>query len=146
MNKHKSVFMSTPLSPMIIILIVFVIYMLIDLKYQMKTNDNYISLLNISRGMSPTQRPDTYRKIGFLTSRELADSIFLPLFGQPAPYRRHRWNYYTITDTHQLLSSVKLPVIYRDRNCVDEVACEEIYDGDVVRVHGYSSPFVVHVY
>lgn len=89
---------------------------------------------------------DSFRKIGFLTSRELADSVILPLFGEPAPYRRHRWNYYTMTDTHQSLSSVKLPVMYRERSCVDEVACDEIYTDDIVRVHGYESPFVVHMY
>ena len=107
---------------------------------------NHIHSLSRSRVHSHPHGTESFRKIGFLTSRELSDSIILPLFGEPSPYRRHRWNYYTMTDTHQSLSSVKLPVMYRERSCVDEVACDEIYTEDIVRVHGYDSPFVVHVY
>ena len=87
-----------------------------------------------------------FRKIGFLTSREMADPIIMPLFGEPAPYRRHRHNYYTVNDTHNTLSAVNLPLYHKDRDCTDEVACDEIYSGDLVRVHGYESPFVAEVY
>jgi hypothetical protein len=161
--------------PMIIILVGFMFYILIDMRHQAQESSqiNYLShdypplvdyhpiLLDQppptipDHHHPPLSRPrvhshphgtDSFRKIGFLTSRELADSVILPLFGEPAPYRRHRWNYYTVTDTQQSLSSVKLPVVYRDRICVNEVACDEIYTGDIVRVHGYESPFVVHVY
>tara|TARA_B100000676_G_C18002329_1_gene801615 strand:+ start:1056 stop:1547 length:492 start_codon:yes stop_codon:yes gene_type:complete len=163
MSKKKSkkvIIISTPLSPMVLILFPFMIFIIIEL-IRMRTN-------NVST-LSPTEKrfdpllplppprlglvhhshdhePKSFRKIGFLQSRELADSIMLPLFGDRAPYRRNRWNYYTITDTHQNLSSVNLPVIYKDRSCVDEVACDELYTNDVVKVHGYDSPFVVHIY
>lgn len=173
MNRRKLVLMSTPLSPMIVILLGMMIYVMIDLKYQTKAlvdssarvesatllahqhNDSHehiddhrhpLPLMTGPRGHYHPHGHERFRKIGFLTSRELADSVILPLFGEPAPYRRHRWNYYTMTDAHQSLSSVKLPVMYRDRSCVDEVACDEIYTGDVVRVHGYEAPFVVEVY
>ena len=91
-------------------------------------------------------QPWQARKIGFLTSREMADSTILPLFGEQSPHRRHRWNYYTINDTRQHVSSVKLPVSFHDRNCMDEVACDEMYTNDVVQVHGYGTPFIVHRY
>lgn len=87
-----------------------------------------------------------FRKIGFLTSREMADSIIMPLFGEPAPYRRYRYNYYTVNDTHNSLTSVKLPLYHKDLDCTAEVACDEIYSGDLVRVHGYNAPFVAEVY
>lgn len=164
MNR-KIILISTPLSPMIVILLGFMVYVILDLRYQTQEstntikyepthhpilfdlhNDHVHSLMPRPRVHVHPHASDSFRKIGFLTSRELADSVILPLFGEPAPYRRHRWNYYTITDTQQSLSSVKLPVMYRDRSCVDEVACDEIYTGDIVRVHGYESPFVVHVY
>jgi len=170
MNR-KIILISTPLSPMILILLGLIVYVIMDLRYQTHESTNTIRYENTN---NPTHHPilldhhhdqyhihslmstprvhphphasDSFRKIGFLTSRELADSVILPLFGERAPYRRHRWNYYTMTDTQQSLSSVKLPVMYRDRSCVDEVACDEIYTDDIVRVHGYESPFVVHVY
>lgn len=169
---RKLILISTPLSPMIVVLLGFMVYIIIDLRYQEASHTNRLKHLSHDHHLLvdrpilldhhpdhihsfPLSRPrlhshphntDSFRKIGFLTSRELADSVILPLFGEPAPYRRHRWNYYTMTDTHQSLSSVKLPVMYRDRSCVDEVACDEIYTGDIVRVHGYESPFVVHLY
>ena len=87
-----------------------------------------------------------FRKIGFLTSREMADPIIMPLFGEPAPYRRHRYNYYTVNDTHNAISAVNLPLYHKDRDCTDEVACDEIYSGDLIRVHGYEAPFVAEVY
>ena len=166
MNR-KIVLISTPLSPMIVILLGFMIYIIIDLRYQTKEQNHTNHLTShesshllltdhpilldrhpdhLHSNHSHPHSTDSLRKIGFLTSRELADSVILPLFGEPASYRRHRWNYYTMTDTQQSLSSVKLPVMYRDRSCVDEVACDEIYTGDIVRVHGYDPPFVVHVY
>lgn len=169
---RKIILVSTPLSPMMIILLGLMVYILIDMRHQEASHSNQYKddhsrsphhpllyhpphnpiLLDRHpdhippRVHSHPHGADSFRKIGFLTSRELADSVILPLFGEAAPYRRHRWNYYTMTDTHQSLSSVKLPVMYRERSCVDEVACDEIYTGDIVRVHGYESPFVVHVY
>lgn len=167
---RKIILISTPLSPMILILFGVMVYILLDMRHQepnytscQRATHEHASLVDpilLDRHPDhihsfPVFRPrvhshphgtDSFRKIGFLTSREIADSVILPLFGEPAPYRRHRWNYYTMTDTNQSLSSVKLPVMYRERSCVDEVACDEIYTGDIVRVHGYESPFVVHVY
>lgn len=171
---RKMILVSTPLSPMMIILLGLMVYILIDMRHQEASHSNQYRVSHLGskhpplvdhpilldrhpdhihsfpfsppRVHSHPHGTDSIRKIGFLTSRELADSVILPLFGEPAPYRRHRWNYYTMTDTHQSLSSVKLPVMYRERSCVDEVACDEIYTGDIVRVHGYESPFVVHVY
>jgi hypothetical protein len=87
-----------------------------------------------------------FRKIGFLTSREMGDPIIMPLFGEPAPYRRHRFNYYTVNDTHNALSAVNLPVHHKEYDCTQELACEELYSGDVVRVHGHDAPFVAEVY
>jgi|SaaInlV_125m_DNA_1040241.scaffolds.fasta_scaffold01003_13 hypothetical protein len=167
-KKSKFIVLSTPLSPMALILMIFVVVMIIDLR----VTDHKSSLSWVDHVAEPMQRlpptppmqhyhhprgptpprhhhphgSESFRKIGFLESRELADSIILPLFGDAAPFRRHRWNYYTVTDTRQSLSSVKLPVTYKDRSCVDEVACDELYSGDDVRVHGYDTPFSVHVY
>lgn len=169
-TKRFALMSLTPLSPMVGVLLVLVVYVVVDLRHQHQTWDKAIrEVRRVDRRgdhsplLSPPPPPpppptptrhehrhphahEAFRKVGFLTSRELADSVILPLFGDAAPYRRHRWNYYTVTDTRQSLSSVKLPVLHRDRSCVDEVACEELYTGDVVRVHGYESPFVVHVY
>ena len=89
------------------------------------------------------------RKIGFLTGQDAQEDggalTILPLFGSPAPLRRHRWNYHTVTDSRQAESMVQLPVEFKERRCTDEVACEEAYDGDVVHVHG-RGPFKITMY
>jgi hypothetical protein len=95
----------------------------------------------------PIPRLDTaYRTLGFLTSRGLRQPAqVLPLYGAHAPHRRHRFNYYTLSDSRAHLS-VRLPVLFRNRDCTDEVACDELFGGEVVRVHGQDDDFTVTLY
>lgn len=148
--KKKSTFVVVfePLFYVILILILLSVYMMMEITPQKNSLDE----VDISDSWReyPSPRVHYHRnsssKIGFLTSKGLSDPVILPLFGEQAPNRRHRWNYHTMNDTQQRSSSVKLPIMFKDRDCMDEVACDEVYGGDIMRVHGYEQPFVVHVY
>ena len=82
--------------------------------------------------------PVTYQQLGYLTNLTNLTSLTnltnpgnrsrLPLYGQPSATRRGRWSYYTLVD------GLKLPLVQRGRDCLDEVACEELSDGDTVSV------------
>ena len=54
----------------------------------------------------------------------------LPLYGRPAPFRRHRYQYFVTTDT----PNVHLAVRAAGRDCSDEVGCDELSSGDEVTI------------
>ena len=71
--------------------------------------------------------PETYTQVGYLTRGE---SQPLPLYGQASRVRRYRHYYYTILPG----SGIKVSVFARRRDCMDDVGCEELSDGDEVVV------------
>jgi hypothetical protein len=100
-------------------------------------NSTYRVPINMpTRGFS-----DNYQQVGAINS---GDKI-LPLFGRPRWPGASRWNYYTSTDSFQ---SVKLPVNFKNRNCLDEIGCDEVYDGDAVGIpqFGQDREFKANIY
>ena len=84
--------------------------------------------------------PQTYTPIGYLEQ----DTRMFPLYGRASPTNAHRWNYHTVTDR---LSNIRLPIQSLDgRDCTLDMGCNELYDGDRVRVPGFSDVFTVHTY
>jgi hypothetical protein len=83
-------------------------------------------------------RDDEYSQIGVLSSdaisADLPQPLILPLFGKQMRTRRERWMYYAAAEKQPLW---KVPVTKSGRNCVDDVGCEEIFDGDEVSVPIY---------
>ena len=67
----------------------------------------------------------------------------LPLFGKETYPRSSKWNYYTSTDSYH---NVQLPIIYKNKDCMHEYGCDEIYNGDSVYVEGYKDSFGVTLY
>ncbi len=98
------------------------------------------------RGMPiniPTQSFDTtYRQVGILT-RENGNETILPLMGRPLFANRNKWNYYTISDSNNM---VKLPITYKGRSCTGEYGCDDLYNGDSVYVEGYNDAFKATIY
>lgn len=77
----------------------------------------------------PTQGfPESYQQMGVLKQ---ADGKVLPLYGRRVASRSDRFNYYTRTDTY---NPVPLPIRYKKKDCQDPVGCQELYDGDSVRI------------
>ena len=100
-------------------------------------NSTYRVPINMpTRGFS-----DNYQQVGAINS---GDKI-LPLYGRPRWPGASKWNYYTSTDSFQ---SVKLPVNFKNRDCLDEIGCDEVYDGDSVGIpqFGQEREFKANIY
>ncbi len=88
---------------------------------------------------------ESYRQVGIITREdEESDSpTIMPIFGKPSATNRDKWNYYTMSSG---FNSFKIPLSYKDRNCLDDNGCEEIYSKDKVYIPQYKSFFNVDVY
>lgn len=84
--------------------------------------------------------PRTYTPMGYIEQ----DTNMFPLYGRASPTNAHRWNYHTVTDR---LSNIRLPIQSMDgRDCTLDMGCNELYEGDRVRVPGFPGVFTVHTY
>lgn len=123
-------------------LIVLNLYVLMNqLKHEMDDRPKMVTLYE-APPIAPPAIPLSNRfgiqtgKVGFLSF----ENEVWPLFKYEAPYRRHRYTYYTVNDV------IKVPVYYKNRNCLEELACDEIFHGDIVNIHGYDRDYVVYLY
>ncbi len=85
---------------------------------------------------------ENYSQVGFIT-RSSGDETILPLYGRYIYRRRDKQQYYTLSDKHQ---SVRLPVMYEGKSCMNEYGCNSLSNGDVVYVEGYNDSFKVTLY
>lgn len=83
-----------------------------------------------------------YRQLGILT-RTNGEEMILPLMGKPLYSNRSKWQYYTMTDSNNV---VKLPISSNGRSCTDEYGCDELTNGDTIYVEGYNDMFKVTIY
>jgi hypothetical protein len=94
----------------------------------------------------PLQRsPGGYQQVGVLVSQDSAEEkpIIMPLFGRKM-YSKDRWEYYTASDEYHMW---RIPVSINNRDCQDDVGCDEIYNGDNVTVPDYANKvFVARIY
>lgn len=67
----------------------------------------------------------------------------LPLYGKEVRGRRDRYHYYTATSGDQIYP---LPVSMGDRDCMDDIGCQEIYGNESVSVMGNDSNFQAKLY
>ena len=67
----------------------------------------------------------------------------LPLYGKEVRGRRDRYHYYTATSGDQIYP---LPVSMGDRDCMDDIDCQEIYGNESVSVMGNDSNFQAKLY
>jgi len=84
-----------------------------------------------TRGATPDMQ-----QVGILTDD--SNDHILALYGRPTFRGSSKWMYFTATDKFQ---SIKLPIWKNTRNCTDDLGCDEVYDGDTIRVpaHGDKS-------
>ncbi len=89
----------------------------------------------------PTQGlPERFQSVGIMTT---PDGQVLPLYGRRTATATDRWNYYTRTDTY---NPVPIPVSYKKRDCMDDVGCEELMDGEAVKNFATGTESKVHIY
>lgn len=86
-----------------------------------------IPILGPGPGPGPGTGTRLFAQVGYLASGD--EHARLPLYGRASSTRRHRVQYYTVDH-----SGIQVPVAHQGRDCMEEVACEELYDGDVVGV------------
>jgi hypothetical protein len=60
-----------------------------------------------------------------------SDGKPLPLYGRRVAPRSDRFNYYTRTDTY---NPVALPVTFKRKDCQDNLGCDEVFNGDSVKI------------
>jgi hypothetical protein len=84
-----------------------------------------------SRFTEPTPTrgaPESYQQMGVILG---SDGKPLPLYGRRVAPRSDRFNYYTRTDTY---NPVALPVTFKRKDCQDNLGCDEVFNGDSVKI------------
>jgi len=79
----------------------------------------------------PTQGiPESFQMTGNIN----VDGKMLPLYGRRTMRgSSDRWNYYTRTDTY---NPVPIPLRYKNRDCMDDIGCQELFSGEQVSLDG----------
>lgn len=72
--------------------------------------------------------PESYQQMGVVLG---SDGKPLPLYGRRIAPRSDRFNYYTRTDTY---NPVALPVHFKRKDCQDNLGCDEVFNGDSVKI------------
>ena len=67
----------------------------------------------------------------------------LPLYGKEVRGRRDRYHYYTTTGGENLYP---IPVSHSDRDCMEDIGCQELYGNESVSVTGKTGSFQVNMY
>jgi len=78
--------------------------------------------------------------MGVLTG---AAGEILPLYGKASNSYRDRYNYYTTTPGQQIYP---LPVSHGNRDCTEDIGCNELYGNETVNITGMTGPFNVNSY
>ena len=71
--------------------------------------------------------PEAFQTVGLL---QYPGGDVKPLYGRRTAGSNDRWNYYTRTDTYNPLP---IPVSQGRRDCMDDVGCNEVFDGDALK-------------
>lgn len=83
----------------------------------------------------PKYSSPQYQQVGILTSEEQdKEPIILPLFGRNIQNRYDRWQYYTASDKNTM---IRLPLKFQNKDCEDDIGCNEIVNGDKLEVGIY---------
>src|SRR6056300_1165940 len=85
-------------------------------------------------------KPGYVQQMGVLVG---PDEETLPLYGKEVRGRRDRYHYYTVTPGDQVYP---LPVTINDRDCMDDIGCQELYGNETVSVLGQTGSFQAKLY
>jgi TolA-binding protein len=85
-----------------------------------------------------------FQPIGILTNTDTKQSPnILQLYGRAIWPGSYKWQYYTNSDNFQ---SVKVQIIHKGRECMNDLGCEELYTGDIVKIPAYNMHFRAELY
>lgn len=80
------------------------------------------------------------------TISNLQDQLIMPLYRKPSPTHKDRYIYYTITNGSNGIQPLILPVYKNERNCMENIGCQELYDNDLLFIPQYNRFFKVDVF
>ena len=84
-------------------------------------------------------KPGYTQQVGVL----IGDDETLPIYSREVRGRRDRYHYYTVTPGNQQYS---LPITIGDRDCMDDIGCQELYGNESVSVLGEDGQFSAKIY
>jgi len=84
-------------------------------------------------------KPGYTQQVGVL----VGDDETLPIYSREVRGRRDRYHYYTVTPGNQQYS---LPLTIGDRDCMDDMGCQELYGNEAVNVLGEDGEFSAKIY
>jgi hypothetical protein len=106
------------------------------------SDERYLVPINMPTNIGSVNA--TYRQMGILTPfNKLSEDKILQLMGRPLFANRDKWQYYTISNQH---NNVKLPIIFKKKNGLNDYGVDQIYTGDIVYVEGYKQSFRATIY
>ncbi len=85
-------------------------------------------------------KPGRFQQMGLLKSDE---GEMLPLYGRESRTHRDRYHYYTTTAGEQIFP---LNITVGDRDCSEDVGCQELYGNETVNVNGSDNDYSVDIY
>jgi hypothetical protein len=85
-------------------------------------------------------KPGYVQQMGLLVGQ---DEETLPLYGKEVRGRRDQYHYYTTTPGEQIYP---LPVTLNNRDCMDDIGCQELYGNESVSVLGKTGSFQTKLY
>ena len=85
-------------------------------------------------------KPGRFQQMGLLKNDE---GEMLPLYGRESRTHRDRYHYYTTTSGDQIFP---LNITVGDRDCSEDVGCQELYGNETVNVNGSDNDFSVDIY
>ena len=85
-------------------------------------------------------KPSYVQQMGVLIGE---NNETLPLYGKEVRGRRDSYHYYTVTPGEQMYS---LPVTMGERDCMDDIGCQEIYGNETVNVLGQTGNYTAKLY
>jgi len=105
-------------------------------------DERYLVPINVPTNIGSVNT--NYRQIGILTPfNKSSEDKILQLMGRPLFVNRDKWQYYTISNQH---NNVKLPIIFKKKNGLNDYGVDQIYTGDIVFVEGYKQSFRATIY
>lgn len=140
------------LTVVVVVLIIAVVWMVNNPRVEVETQEVEVEVPVPVAVREPVRRepefrgppikqwkPASMQQMGLLVQGETT----LPLYGKEVRGRRDRYHYYTTTPGQQIYP---VPVTHGDRDCMDDIGCQELYGNETVSVLGQTGTFDVKMY
>jgi hypothetical protein len=84
-------------------------------------------------------KPSSFQQVGLL----MGGTETFPIYGKPSYAYRDRWNYYTTTQGEQMYP---LPISNGDRDCTEDIGCNELYGNEDLSILGKEGTYKSKIY